>query len=90
MRSSIRRSLLAGPALVAVLALVGSARGQGLYYREAERDGKLYVFNLAHQYDAFQQGTPPAKPIERFGWGPKGETVVFDSPNALRSSATTP
>jgi hypothetical protein len=83
MRSSIRRSLLAGAALVAVLALVGSAWGQGLYYREAERDGKLYVFNLAQQYDAFQQGTPPAKPIERLGWGPKGETVVFDSPDAL-------
>lgn len=70
-------------ALVAATAFVSTAAAQGLYYRETEKDGKVFVFNLARELEAFQKGTPPAKAIERMGWGPKGETVVFDSPEAL-------
>ena len=63
--------------------LVAPASGQGLYYRELGRDGKVYVFNQAKEYEAFQKGAIPAKAIERMGWGPKGVTVVFDSIDAL-------
>ena len=83
MRSSNRSGVFAGAALAVALALVTPAWGQGLYYREAQKDGKTYVFNLAKEFDAFQKGGVPAKPLERLGWGPKGETVVFDSPEAL-------
>lgn len=86
MRSSNRSRVFAGAALavaVALAALAAPAGAQGLYYREAERDGKVYVFNLAKEFDAFQKGSVPALAIERLGWGPKGETVVFDSPEAL-------
>lgn len=80
---STRKGVLAGVALATLLAVVAPASGQGLYYREVERDGKFYAFNSAKEFDSFQKGTLPAKPIERLGWGPKGETVFFDSLEAL-------
>jgi hypothetical protein len=80
---SLKGRVLFAAALVMALALAAPARGQGAYYREVVQDGKVYVFNLAREFDAFQKGTAPAKPVERLGWGPKGETVVFDSPEAL-------
>jgi hypothetical protein len=73
----------AAAAVVAALALASPAPGQGPYFREVEKDGKVYVFNVVKEYEAFQSGGVLAKPIERLGWGPKGETVVFDSPEAL-------
>ena len=79
---SKKKGVLVAGALAALLAIV-PAWGQGLYYREAQRDGKFYAFNLAKEFEAFQKGTPPTKPIERLGFGPKGETVVFDSFEAL-------
>jgi hypothetical protein len=78
-----RKGVLAGAVLATLLAIVVPAWGQGLYYREAERDGKLYAFNLSKEFEAFQKGALPTNPIERIGWGPKGETVVFDSVDAL-------
>lgn len=73
----------AGLVCALLLVLAAPAFGQGLYYRELPRDGKIYVFNSASQFEAFQKGTLPAKPIERLGWGPAGETVMFDSVDAL-------
>lgn len=73
----------AGFVCALLIVLTAPAFGQGLYYREAPKDGKIYVFNSASQFEAFQKGTLPARPIERLGWGPTGETVVFDSVDAL-------
>ena len=73
----------AGFVCALLIILTASAFGQGLYYREVPKDGKIYVFNSASQFEAFQKGTLPAKPIERLGWGPTGETVVFDSVDAV-------
>jgi len=75
-------SLVVG-AMVGAAVMAAPVSAQGLYYREVVKDGKVYVFNLAREFEAFQSGIAPAKPIERLGWGPKGETVVFDSPDAL-------
>ena len=78
------RTILRAASVCALLiVLATSAFGQGLYYREVPKDGKIYVFNAASQFEAFQKGTLPAKPIERLGWGPTGETVVFDSVDAV-------
>lgn len=78
-----RIALHSGVACALLLILATPAFGQGLYYREMPKDGKIFVFNSASQFDAFQKGTLPPKPIERLGWGAKGETVVFDSVDAL-------
>jgi hypothetical protein len=66
-----------------VLAFASAGWGQGTYYREVAKDGKVYVFNRADRFAAFERGTPLSDPIERLGWGAKGETVVFDSVEAL-------
>lgn len=78
-----RNVMRAGFICAVLLLLAASALGQGLYFREVSKDAKVYVFNSASQFEAFQKGTLPAKPIERLGWGPAGETVVFDSAEAL-------
>ncbi|HUG54164.1 MAG TPA: porin [Vicinamibacteria bacterium] len=68
------------------LALVAAAAGataQGMFYREVEKDGRIYVFNDMRAYDRFEKGGEMAAPITRPGYGPDKETVVFDSEEAI-------
>ena len=69
--------------LSALLATTSEA--QTFFYNEVAKDGRLYVFASAERYDAFTKsdGTDTGKVIERPGYGPKGETVVFDSQDAI-------
>jgi hypothetical protein len=71
---------LVGALLVLVTAAMASA--QGMYYQEVEKDGAIYVFNLASEYDRWSAGGQ-FKGDARFKYGPKGETVYFDSPVAI-------
>jgi len=75
-------------AAAAVLASVWLATGadaQTFFYTEVAKDGRIYVFAISSRYDAFTKsnGTDIGKVIERPGYGPKGETVVFDSQDAI-------
>jgi hypothetical protein len=49
------------------------------------KGGIIYVFASGAKYEAFQRsgGTDPGEVITRTGYGPSGETVVFDSENAV-------
>ena len=60
-------------------------RAQTFFYTEVRQEGRIYVFAVSANYDAFikKSGTPPGKAIERIGYGPAGETVVFDSELAI-------
>lgn len=62
-----------------------TAAGQPFFYNEVVKDGRIYVFAVASRYDAFSKGdVAEAGPlIERRAYGPNGETVVFDSENAV-------
>ena len=67
------------------LALAAPAGGlaQTLFYSEIERDGRIYVFADGRSCDLFQKGGEMGKPITRPGYGPNGETVLFDSEDAI-------
>jgi hypothetical protein len=54
-----------------------------LFYREVEKDGRLYVFALSGELERWQQSGELGKATTRLGAGPKGETLVFDSDDAI-------
>jgi hypothetical protein len=75
---------------LATAALLGSSFTVGLgaqnfFYTEVARDGRIYVFANAARHDAFVKsgGSDVGPVIERAGYGPGGETVVFDSELAI-------
>jgi len=71
-------TLLAGPVFAVAAA-------QTFFYNEVLQDGRIYVFAVASRYDAFvkSNGQDLGTVITRPGYGPNGETVVFDSPDAI-------
>src|SRR5258706_13866868 len=68
-----------------VLAAAAPLRAQviSLYFREAARDGKIFVFNTPAGYKAFRDNalTPPPS-LALTGYGPHAETVLFENQNA--------
>ena len=71
--------------LLASSLFASAAIAQTFFYNEIARDGRIYVFAESPRYEAFVQGrgvdTGPV--IERPAYGPRGETVVFDSRAAI-------
>ena len=74
-------------ALAAVLFVMAPTRAdaQTFFYTEVPKDGRIYVFAVQSRYDAFTKnnGKDSGPVIERPGYGPNGETVIFDSPDAI-------
>jgi hypothetical protein len=66
------------------LLMAPAASAQGFYYKEIEKDGRIYVFNNAEQAGRFEKSGEMGTGITRPGVGPKGETVVADSERALQ------
>lgn len=54
-----------------------------LFYREQTRDGRLYVFAQARELELWQASGETGRASVRVGYGPLGETVVFDSDDAI-------
>lgn len=52
-------------------------------YQEVKRDGRLYVFYSLKQKENFEKTGEMGKGIIKIGYGPNGETVVFDSEDAV-------
>lgn len=79
----------AAAALLLGAILLGAgvpARAQSFffYFREAVKDGKIYVFSSSEQYNKFKStGDIGAAPINLAGYGPKGEQVFFENENAM-------
>jgi phosphate-selective porin len=61
-----------------------TAFAQGFYYKEVEKDGRIYVFNTAARADAFEKSGEMGIGITKPGAGPKGETVVGENERALQ------
>jgi phosphate-selective porin OprO and OprP len=71
----------------ALLVLAAGARtvqAQGFYYKEIQKDGRIYVFNIAEEAERFEKSGEIGRAITRPGAGPNGETVVADSERALQ------
>jgi hypothetical protein len=62
-----------------------NAIAQTFFYTEVVKDGRIYVFARSAAYDAFvkNDGAVIGSMIQRPGYGAKGETVVFDSEDAI-------
>ncbi len=77
------RAVCRGVLAVAVLAAAAGVFAQVIFYDEIARDGRIYVFASSQRYEAFQRGSEATGAITRPGYGPHGETVVFDSEDAV-------
>ena len=70
-------------AVLCVAALSTSALAQGFFYKEVAKDGRIYVFNLGAEYERWAATGETGRAITRLNYGPAGETVVFDSEEAI-------
>ncbi len=80
MRTNINRLIAA---FVCALALSSVALAQGFFYKEVAKDGRIYVFNLGPEYERWAQTGETGRAITKLNYGPAGETVVFDSEEAI-------
>lgn len=73
------------PALtgMALLSIGRPATAQGLYYKEIEKDGRIYVFNSAAKVKEFEKTGSMGIAITIPGHGPNGETVVAENETAM-------
>lgn len=80
----LRRGFAAALALLLGLGLAASARAD-MFYREVAKDGRIYVFAHGSNFENWDKsgGAEIGKAISRLGYGPSGETVVFDSEDAI-------
>lgn len=65
------------------LAVAGPVLAQGFFYKEVAKDGRIYVFNLGEEYERWAATGETGRAITRLNYGPAGETVVFDSEEAI-------
>ncbi len=79
----IRRWAVPVAAGLLALALARGATAQALYYQEVAREGRVYVFADGQRYAAWNQSGELGQAITRVGYGPNGETVVFDGEEAI-------
>lgn len=70
-------------AAIITLGLTVTVWAQNMFYREVEKDGRIYVFAVMNSFQAFDQGGEMGRSITRLGYGPNGQTVVFDSEDAI-------
>ena len=56
---------------------------QSLFYKEIQKDGRIYVFNIPEEAERFEKSGETGRAITRIGVGPNGETVIADSETAL-------
>lgn len=80
---AIRRVLATAAALLIGVGLTASAWAQNFFYREVAKDGRIYVFAIAKEAEAFEKSGEMGKSITKLGYGPNGETMIFDSEDAI-------
>lgn len=62
----------------------GAAFERNYYYREIEKNGRMYVFISPERMESFKQTGELGKGIIKVGYGPDGETVIFGSDEAVQ------
>ncbi len=74
--------LLAGLVVLLLAATAAGAQVTGLYYKEVEKDGRIYVFNTPERFAQWEQSGDMGISITLPGRGPNGETVVAENETA--------
>ena len=84
-RIAIAALALAWLAPAGAIALTGQAQAQvsSLFYKEVEKDGRIYVFNTAGRYKSWQASGDIGTAVTMIGQGPAGETVVAENETAM-------
>jgi hypothetical protein len=77
------RAVAAATALLVVLAVPDRVSAQGAFYREVVKEGRIYVFNNMTAYEQFDKGGEMGVAITLLGYGPNGETMIFDTEEAI-------
>jgi hypothetical protein len=81
---TFRAAWVIAAVIAGTLLFSAGVSAQTFFYNEVAKDGRIYVFAVAARYDEFTRtGTQAGRVIERQGYGPAGETVVFDSQDAV-------
>lgn len=84
MRGKAVRSVLGvAGALLLALSFSASVMAQGSFYREVEKDGRIFVFNNQRVFVDWEKSGELGVAITLLGYGPNGETMVFDSEEAI-------
>lgn len=76
---------LAVVAMVAASSPRASAQTADEYYQELRIEDRIYVFSTEKRYTTFQQSKDMGVSITRLGYGPAGETVVFEDAKAIEA-----
>src|SRR5437016_5583333 len=81
----ISRIIILSFAVLALLAGIAprTASAEGMFYMEVAKNGRIYVFNNPEAYKAFASTGETETGITRINAGPNGETMFFDSDDAL-------
>nr|HRC87846.1 porin [Thermoanaerobaculia bacterium] len=71
-------------AVALLVGLAGAASGQvtGLYYKEVEKDGRVYVFNTPERYQSFTAGGEMGTAVTLIGQAEGGKTLVAENETA--------
>lgn len=81
---AVRLSLAAALVLVlaATAAAPAAAQVAGLYYKEVEKEGRIYVFNTPERFASWSASGDMGTSLTLLGRGPNGETVVAENETA--------
>ncbi|HVE65234.1 MAG TPA: porin [Thermoanaerobaculia bacterium] len=79
----LARLVLAALVMVAADPRDASAQTEGEYYEELRVDDRIYVFSTEKRYTTYQQSKDMGVSITRLGYGPAGETVIFEDAKAI-------
>ena len=79
----VRRALRVAGAALLWLVTASAICAQGMFYQEVAKDGRIFVFAIGVRYDAWSKSGETGPALTRLGYGPAGETVVFDSEDAV-------
>ena len=75
--------VLTAVSLIGLLTPSASAQTAGEYYQELRVGDRIFVFSTEGRFAAYQQSKDMGISITRLGYGPNGETVVFEDAKAI-------
>ena len=77
-----RMQLVVGLLAVAIATSAAGAQVTGLFYKEVEKEGRIYVFNTPERHKLWEESGDMGTSITLPGAGPNGETVVAENETA--------
>ena len=80
---AVARMAFIAAAMLAATSPRASAQTAEEFYQEIRVDDRIYVFSTEKRYTTYQQSKDMGVSITRLGYGPNGETVIFEDAKAI-------